>query len=189
MKKKQKTVWITGASSGIGLAFAKAYAKKGYRLILTARRQGRLEKLADNLGVPCRIETADLFKEKECYRVCEILKEETIDIFINNAGFGNCGDFARTDLSKDMDMIRVNVEAMHILCKEVLRQMQVKGKGTILNVASSAGLLPGGALYGNLLCDQGICCQSDKKYCRGTAGEKKRCLCLRALSGTCRYRV
>ena len=123
MKKKQKTVWITGASSGIGLAFAKAYAKKGYRLILTARRQGRLEKLADNLGVPCRIETADLFKEKECYRVCEILKEETIDIFINNAGFGNCGDFARTDLSKDMDMIRVNVEAMHILCKEVLRQM------------------------------------------------------------------
>lgn len=56
MKKKQKTVWITGASSGIGLAFAKAYAKKGYRLILTARRQGRLEKLAENLGVPCRIE-------------------------------------------------------------------------------------------------------------------------------------
>lgn len=144
MKKQQKTVWITGASSGIGLAFAKAYAKKGYRLILTARRRGRLEKLAENLGVPCRIETADLSKEKECYRVCEILKEETIDIFINNAGFGNCGDFARTDLSKDMDMIRVNVEAMHILCKEVLRQMQVKGKGTILNVASSAGLLPGG---------------------------------------------
>ena len=65
MKKQQKTVWITGASSGIGLAFAKAYAKKGYRLILTARRRGRLEKLAENLGVPCRIETADLSKEKD----------------------------------------------------------------------------------------------------------------------------
>ncbi len=144
MRKKQKTVWITGASSGIGLAFAQAYAKKGYRLILTARRRGRLEKIAANLGVPCRIETADLSKEEECYRVCNLLKEETIDIFINNAGFGICGEFAETDMTKEIDMIHVNVEAMHILCKEVLRHMRAKGHGTILNVASSAGLLPGG---------------------------------------------
>lgn len=64
MKKKQKTVWITGASSGIGLAFAKAYAKKGYRLILTARRQGRLEKLADNLGVPVGLRRQIFSKRK-----------------------------------------------------------------------------------------------------------------------------
>ena len=143
MRKRQKTVWITGASSGIGLAFAQAYAKKGYRLILTARRRGRLEKIAANLGVSCRIETADLSKDEECYRVCNLLKEETIDIFINNAGFGTCGEFAETDMTKEIDMIHVNVEAMHILCKEVLRHMRAKGHGTILNVA---GILAGGCM-------------------------------------------
>lgn len=144
MKRQPKTVWITGASSGIGLAFAKYYAKKGYRLILTARRKERLEQMAGKLGISCRIEPADLSQEAECRRICELLKEETVDIFINNAGFGGCGDFAKMDLDRDLSMIRVNVEAMHILCKEVLRQMRAKGHGTILNVASSAGLLPGG---------------------------------------------
>lgn len=145
MKKRKKTVWITGASSGIGLAFAKAYAKKGYRLILTARRKERLEKIKDHLQTDCRIVSADLSREQECIKLCEILKEEPIDIFINNAGFGTCGEFTKTDLSKELDMIRVNVAAMHILCKQVLCQMEARGSGTILNVASSAGLLPGGA--------------------------------------------
>ena len=144
MKKQRKTVWITGASSGIGLAFAHAYAQKGYRLILTARREERLKKIAARLDVPCRIVAADLSSEAECKKVCEVLKQEQIDIFINNAGYGTCGDFLETDLDKELGMIRVNVEAMHILCKEVLRQMEFRGHGTILNVASSAGLLPGG---------------------------------------------
>ena len=144
MKKQRKTVWITGASSGIGLAFAHAYAQKGYRLILTARREERLKKIAARLDVPCRIVAADLSSEAECKKVCEVLKQEQIDIFINNAGYGTCGDFLETDLDKELGMIRVNVEAMHILCKEVLRQMEFRGQGTILNVASSAGLLPGG---------------------------------------------
>ncbi len=94
MKKSRKQYGSRVQVPVLDWHLPKHMRKKGYRLILTARRQGRLEKLAENLGVPCRIETADLFKEKECYRVCEILKEETIDIFINNAGFGNCGDFA-----------------------------------------------------------------------------------------------
>lgn len=144
MKKQRKTVWITGASSGIGLAFAHAYAKKGYRLILTARREERLKKIAGRLEVPCRIVAADLSSEEQCRRVCNLLKQEQIDIFINNAGYGTCGEFAETDLDKELGMIRVNVEAMHILCKEVLRQMEFRGQGTIVNVASSAGLLPGG---------------------------------------------
>lgn len=144
MEIQKKTVWITGASSGIGMEFAKAYAKKGYRLILTARRKDRLDAMAQTLDTDCRVEAADLSDEEECYRVCNLLMDEKIDIFINNAGFGTCGSFAKTDLAKEVDMIRVNVTAMHILCKQVLIDMKKRGRGTILNVASSAGLLPGG---------------------------------------------
>ena len=144
MEIEKKTVWITGASSGIGMEFARAYAKKGYRLILTARRKDRLDAIARSLGTDCRVEVADLSKEEDCYNVCKLLEEESIDIFINNAGFGTCGNFADTDLSKEVDMIAVNVRAVHILCKQVLLHMKKRGRGTILNVASSAGLLPGG---------------------------------------------
>ena len=144
MEEQQKTVWITGASSGIGLAFARAYAARGYRLILTARREKRLEALARKLDTPCRILPADLASEEECHRICEQLQDETIDIFINNAGFGTCGSFAQTDLEKEVAMIDVNVRAMHILCKRMLVQMKARGQGTIVNVASSAGLLPAG---------------------------------------------
>ena len=144
MEIEKKTVWITGASSGIGMEFARAYAKKGYRLILTARRKARLDAIARSLGTDCRVEVADLSGEEECYNVCKLLQEETIDIFINNAGFGTCGSFADTDLSKEVNMIAVNVTAVHILCKQVLLHMKKRGRGTILNVASSAGLLPGG---------------------------------------------
>ena len=82
---RQKTVWITGASSGIGMEFARQYAKKGYRLILTARRRERLEALEKELHVPCRIEVCDLSQEEECYRICNQMSDETIDVFINNA--------------------------------------------------------------------------------------------------------
>ena len=87
----QKTIWITGASSGIGQEFARRYAKLGCRLILTARRTDRLEALAAKLGTPCRILPADLAKEEDCQRLFKELEGETIDIFINNAGFGVCG--------------------------------------------------------------------------------------------------
>lgn len=144
MEIEKKTVWITGASSGIGMEFARAYAKKGYRLILTARRKDRLDAMAQSLGTDCRVEVADLSREEDCYNVCKLLEEETIDIFINNAGFGTCGSFTDTDLSKEVNMIAVNVMTVHILCKQVLLHMKKRGFGTILNVASSAGLLPGG---------------------------------------------
>ena len=144
----QKTVWITGASSGIGREFARRYAKMGCRLILTARRADRLEALAEELrqahGTVCRILTADLAREKECTRLCKELEGETLDIFINNAGFGVCGSYLETDAAKEEEMVRVNVEAMARLFRFAVRKMQAAGGGTILNVASSAGLLPGG---------------------------------------------
>ena len=144
----QKTVWITGASSGIGREFARCYAKMGCRLILTARRADRLEALAEELrqahGTVCRILTADLAREEECTRLCKELEGETLDIFINNAGFGVCGSYLETDAAKEEEMVRVNVEAMARLFRFAVRKMQAAGGGTILNVASSAGLLPGG---------------------------------------------
>ena len=144
----QKTVWITGASSGIGREFARRYAKMGCRLTLTARRADRLEALAEELkqahGTVCRILTADLAREEECTRLCKELEGETLDIFINNAGFGVCGSYLETDAAKEEEMVRVNVEAMARLFRFAVRKMQAEGGGTILNVASSAGLLPGG---------------------------------------------
>ena len=143
-----KTVWITGASSGIGREFARRYARLGFRLILTARRRDRLETLAAELrakhGTLCRIVPADLEQDAQVTALCEALADEHIDLFINNAGFGACGAFSETDAGKELSMLRVNVLAMHRLFKFTLRKMEVQGFGTILNVASSAGLLPGG---------------------------------------------
>ena len=144
----QKTIWITGASSGIGREFARRYAAMGCRLILTARRADRLQALAKELhaahGTDCRIETADLSRAEECSRLCEVLAEEHIDIFINNAGFGVCGSILETEEAREEEMIQVNVAAMARLFRAVVRKMHAQGGGTILNVASSAGLLPGG---------------------------------------------
>ena len=107
-----KTVWITGASSGIGREFARRYARLGFRLILTARRTDRLEALAAELTAKhstfCRILPADLEQESECARLCEALTDERIDLFINNAGFGVCGSFLETSGEKELSMAQIS---------------------------------------------------------------------------------
>lgn len=143
MKQKKYAV-ITGASAGIGMEFARRLSEKGYPLILIARRKERLTKLAGELKTDCEIITADLAKEEECYRVFYQLQHKKIGIFINNAGFGDCGRFWETELQKELNMIQVNVKAVHILMKLMLKKMQKAGGGYLLNVASSAGLLPAG---------------------------------------------
>jgi len=135
---------ITGASAGLGTEFAKQLAEKGYKLILTARREDRLKALAESLPVECIIVPADLSKTEECLRFFDTIKDRKVDIFINNAGFGDCNAFLDSDLSMELDMIDVNIKAMHTLCKKMLRKMQTENHGYILNVASSAGLLPAG---------------------------------------------
>lgn len=139
-----KTALITGATSGIGKEFAIQLAARGYRLIICGRRVERLEELKSQLSVPVEIIQADLSRKKECFNLIEQLKDENIDIFINNAGFGLAGAFTETDIKKEVSMIKVNDVAMHILFKGMLQNMQEAGEGHILNVASSAGLLPGG---------------------------------------------
>lgn len=140
----QPTIWITGASSGIGRVFARHYASQGCRLILTARRGDQLEKLAALLGCPCRILSADLSDPAQWDTLCAALETERIDGFINNAGFGLCGAFTETDPAVEQEMLQVNVGALQRLMKFVLGKMQAQGSGFILNVASCAGLMPGG---------------------------------------------
>ena len=139
-----KTALITGASSGIGKEFARRYAEKGYRLILTARRESVLQRFGEELSTDVVIIPADLSDEKQCFELLEKLKDEDIDVFINNAGFGLAGSFLTTDIEREVNMIKVNDIAMHIMFKGILQKMDARGSGTILNVASSAGLFPGG---------------------------------------------
>ena len=88
-----KTVLITGATSGIGMEFARRYAAKGYRLIITGRRTDRMEQLKEELEVPVEIHSYDLSKKKQCFELLEAIKDEDIDIFINNAGLVWQGHF------------------------------------------------------------------------------------------------
>ena len=143
MSNKRYAV-ITGASAGIGAEFARRLSAKGFPLVLVARRRDRLERLAKELKTDCVVMEADLSREEECYRVMDQLRERKVGIFINNAGFGDCGRFVETDLAKEMDMVQLNVKALHILMKLMLQKMQKAGTGYILNVASSAGLMPAG---------------------------------------------
>lgn len=134
---------ITGASSGIGKEFARKLDEKGYQLLLVARRKERLLALKDELR-NADIFVADLSKEEQCYELFDLIQDKKIDIFINNAGFGDCGLFIEGNIEKELNMIQVNIKAVHLLTKLVLQHMQKDNYGYILNVASSAGLMPAG---------------------------------------------
>lgn len=139
-------VLLTGASSGIGKDMAKILNEKGYNLILVARDKEKLNSVKNDLekeNKGNKIETIsmDLSVEENCKRLCEQVKD--VDILINNAGFGDCGSFSKTDLNKEIKMIQTNIIAYHILTKEYLKQMKEKNSGKILNVASIAGFMPG----------------------------------------------
>lgn len=134
---------ITGASSGIGLDMAKILAREKHELILVSRDKEKLQKLQKELDTNVKIIVVDLSIEsklKELYILC---KKENIDILINNAGFGDCGIFYDTDISKDIDMINVNIKALHVLTKLFLKDMKKNNSGYILNVASAAAFSPG----------------------------------------------
>ena len=139
-----KTVLITGATSGIGMEFARRYAQKGYRLILVGRRVERMDAFERETGATVRKIVKDISTADACKELLNEVSDEEIDIFINNAGFGDAGEFTDSDLEKEIRMISVNDMAMHILFKGILQKMEKQGGGQILNVASSAGLLPAG---------------------------------------------
>jgi hypothetical protein len=135
--------FITGASSGMGRDMARVLASMGYDLILVARRKEKLEELKKELKTNITIIVADLSQEKEVFKVYETVKNEDIDLVINNAGFGLFGLFNETDLDTELKMIDVNIKAYHILTKLFLQDFIKKDKGHILNVCSSAGFMAG----------------------------------------------
>ena len=138
------TACITGASSGIGKALAIRLSRMGYNLILVARNTKALNSLASRLETKCRIIPCDLTDEDSCRTLADTLKKYRLKILVNSAGFGDIGHFHETSLSKDLDMIDVNIKAVHILTKELLGDFIARDEGYILNVSSSAGLFPGG---------------------------------------------
>lgn len=137
---------ITGASSGIGKDIARYMSELGYDLIVVARRKEPLEELKNELKTNVDIEICDISITDNCKSLFE--KHKDIDVLVNNAGFGVFGNFSETDLEKELNLINTNVTAVHILTKLYLQEMEKRNSGKILNVASIAGLMPGGPLMG-----------------------------------------
>lgn len=132
---------ITGASSGIGRDMAKYLGEKGFDLILVSRNKEKLEEVKSGIKTNVEIITMDLASEENCKELYNKVKD--LDILINNAGFGLFGEFTKTELETEIEMIKTNIVAVHTLTKLFLSDMVKKDKGYILNVASIAGFLPG----------------------------------------------
>ena len=132
---------ITGASSGIGRDMAKILSEKGYDLILVARRRERLEEL--KLKTKTKIFCYDLSVSEEVFEFYRQIEQESIDVFINNAGYGVFGSFLDNSLEDELGMLSTNVTAVHILTKLILEKFQKQNRGYLLNVASSAAFYPG----------------------------------------------
>ncbi|MBQ5399104.1 MAG: SDR family oxidoreductase [Ruminococcus sp.] len=138
------TALITGASSGMGRDMARYLASKGYNLILVARRRDRLEELSRELrGVVVKVIEKDLSQEENCFSLYEEVKDDRVDFLVNNAGFGVYGEFIKTPLEKELELINTNIRALHILTKLFFKDMYERNSGAILNVGSAAGFLPG----------------------------------------------
>jgi len=140
---------VTGASAGIGTEIAKLFAARGYPLVLVARRKDRLRALADELSEQhgVRVETiaADLSKPTPRGRIPARIEELGLDveILVNNAGFATGGEpFYAADPERELEQVRVDVEAVVALTSAFLPAMVERGRGAILNVASTAGMQP-----------------------------------------------
>jgi short-subunit dehydrogenase len=133
---------ITGASSGIGRDIAIYLDSLGYELILEKKKKKLLEEVKE-LTNSSKIIICDLTHEEEVYRLYEKTKYEDIDLLVNNAGYGLFGYFNETCLDNELDMINVNIKAVHILTKLFLVDFKARDSGYILNVASAAGFMAG----------------------------------------------
>ena len=140
----KKVALVTGASAGLGVEFARQLSKRGHRLVLAARRKERLEELAKELG-KARAIAIDLSKKDSAAKLLSDLEAngETVDLLVNNAGFGLIGSFADLDAKRERQMIDLNVGTLTDLCRAVAPQMIARKSGAILNVASTAAFQPG----------------------------------------------
>ena len=148
MSRERPTSLITGASAGIGMAFARALAARGHDLILTARRADRLETLAAELraahGCSAAVQPLDLAAPGAAGKLVDeiVARGLTVDWLINNAGYGVPGTFDGNDWKTHEDFIRIMIEAPTELAWRLLPAMRERGYGRIINVASLAGHMP-----------------------------------------------
>ena len=151
-----RTALITGASSGIGEAFADVFAAAGFDLVITARREDRLRTVADRLqrryGTRVEVITADLSRPDAPAALCERItaKGITIDALVNNAGFGVPGAFSASEWSRHAELLQVMVVSLAELTYRLVPGMVGRGYGRVINVASLAALVPapaGDTLY------------------------------------------
>jgi hypothetical protein len=146
--EKGNTVLVTGATSGIGYELAKLFVRHGFNLVLVARSKTDLEKVArefDEYDGVVKIIPIDLSKQNSAESIFKELSGDAIkvDVLVNNAGFGQYGEFAKSDFQKQEEMIAVNVASLTKLTRLFLPSMLEKGQGRILNVASIAAFAPG----------------------------------------------
>lgn len=145
----QQTALITGASSGIGLELAREFARHQHPLIIVAPVAAELgevtKQLQADFGVPVMPVVADLTEGTSAEKIFQLVNNGgmQVDILVNNAGLGQRGKFWETPLEKDLEMIRLNVEAVVRLTKLFLPPMVARGQGRLLNTASIAGFEPG----------------------------------------------
>lgn len=139
---------ITGASSGIGEAFARRLAAEKHNLVLVARSAEKLKSLCDELSaanaVDCRHFAIDLLEYEADIELFEATEKQGLEIdwLINNAGFGSSGDFAKLDLERELEIIDLNISALVALTHRYLQKMRERKRGTIINVSSAAGFQP-----------------------------------------------
>ncbi|HYG81580.1 MAG TPA: SDR family oxidoreductase [Pyrinomonadaceae bacterium] len=139
-----KTTLITGASSGIGEAFARRLAARGENVVLVARSEDKLKGLCDELAqthnVHAQYVAVDLTESDAPGRLFEETERRGLQVetLINNAGFGSMGDFAALDVGRELEMIDLNVKALVALTHLYLQPMRERKSGTIVNVASTA---------------------------------------------------
>ncbi len=150
-----KTALVTGASSGIGLAIARALAAHGLRLALSARREDRLESLAGEIraaGGEAFVLPADLSRPEEAHRLAAaaLALPGGVDVLVNNAGLGWYGYFAGMPQPVLDELIQVNIVAPAVLTRLLLPSMLQRGCGRVINISSISGAIPsqGIALYG-----------------------------------------
>jgi short-subunit dehydrogenase len=146
--ERETTALVTGASSGIGVALAAELARRGHALILVARRADRLQELAAEIGGEhgVRVEwiAADLTDATERDKVPPEVAARglVVDVLVNDAGMGTAGPFHELPIEREIQMIRLNVEAMVALCGAFVPGMVERGSGGVLNVASVSGFMP-----------------------------------------------
>lgn len=134
---------VTGATSGIGRDMTRYLVKLGYKVFAVGRNTQKLNELQNEFGNNIKTIEKDVSVKENCINLYNELKEEKIDLLVNNAGFGMFGKFTETDLEQEINLINTNILAVHVLTKLFLQDMVKENKGKILNVASIAGMAPG----------------------------------------------